>query len=227
MDAMRESPHTRVRRRRAPPAANEQALREIGAGHAVLGIVPRGLTSNLLKPLLRGYSIATATSSAMALRLSRQTPFEVYVIFTPLGWADPAEVSRRLRAFDPHTPIVLFATHGSADDRRAAFASGCAFVTRSDDANNLAGTIAQLVMITELRNMDATKRGMPEVEGHVRERLARLAARGRALPDERAQLRLKLEASRIYGAAGGSRANFERLWPGIYENALKRVRKAG
>ena len=224
---MRESPHTRVRRRRAPPVANEQAVREIGPGHSVLGIVPRGLTSNLLKPLLRGYKITAATSWATALRLSRQTPFEVYVIVTPLGWADPPEISKRLRTFDPHTPIVLFAAHGSADDRRAAFASGCAFVTRADDSNNLAGTIAQLVMLTELRNMDAMKHGMPEVEAHVGERLARLLSRGRAMTDERAELRLKLEASRIYGAAGGSRASFERLWPGVYESALKRVRKGG
>src|SRR5687767_15816158 len=115
---MRESTHTRVRRRRAPPVANEQALREIGPGHSVLGIVPRGLTSNLLKPLLRGYKITAATSWATALRLSRQAPFEVYVIVTPLGWADPPEISKRLRTFDPHTPIVLFAAHGSADDRR-------------------------------------------------------------------------------------------------------------
>ena len=41
-------------------------------------------------------------------------------------------------------------------------------------------------------------------------------------PSRAAQARLKIEACRMFAAAGGSRANFERLWPSIFEGALKR-----
>ncbi|HYC45386.1 MAG TPA: response regulator [Burkholderiales bacterium] len=227
---MRDFRGVRVARKRAPDVSRTQIAPDRAAVHSALCVVPKRLRSNPLRPLLPGYALAAVESWAAALRLARHTPYDVYIVCSPLGWSEPIEICRRIRNVDPQTPIVVFASDVTLAERRAALASGCvqAFVARSDDAHNLGGTVGQLVMLAELRSMDAMKRGIQAMEEHIGQRLARLQRRApKAPPAARTQTRLKVEACRIFGAAGGSRANFERLWPSIYESALKRVRKPG
>ena len=71
--------------------------------------------------------------------------------------------------------------------------------------------------------MEAMRLKMEALQAHLTRRLARLATAGIAdASASRSLARLKIEACRIFASAGGSRANFERLWPGLYEAALKR-----
>jgi hypothetical protein len=98
-------------------------------------------------------------------------------------------------------------------------------VARSDDAHNLAGTAGQLIMISELRSQEAMSSGVQTMQDHIARRLVKLDSRlgeGDEL-QPRTQARLKIEACRIFAAAGGTRANFERLWPSILEGAIKRA----
>lgn len=198
-----------------------------GTPHLVLCVLPKRLPANPLKPLLQGYKLAAADTWAAALRLARHTPYDLYVVYTPLGWAEATEICRRIRAFDAHTPVILYSMQASAAERREAMALECiqAYVARSDDAHNLAGTAGQLIMLAELRSMDAMQSGVEAMQTHIARRLEKLESgvnpRSKALP-LRSQARLKIEACRLFALAGGSRSNFERLWPAIYEDALKR-----
>jgi hypothetical protein len=178
---------------------------------------------NPLRQLLRDYELAGADTWTAALRSARRTPYDLYVVYAPLGWADPAEICGRIRDFDVHTPIVFYSAQPSAAERRDALAQHSiqAYVARSEDAHNLAGTAGQLIMLAELRSMEAMRLGVSAMEDHIVRRVPRLLAAG-AAPAPRALARLKLEACRIFASAGGSRANFERLWPSLYEAALKR-----
>jgi CheY-like chemotaxis protein len=183
---------------------------------------------NPLRELLRDYELAAAQTWTAAVRLARDTAYHLYVVYAPLGWADPAEICRRIRDFDVHTPIILYSAQPSAAERREALAQHSieAYVARSEDAHNLAGTAGQLIMLAELRSMEAMRQGVSAIEAHIARRLQRLMPAGAAhAPAARALARLKLEACRIFAAAGGSRASFERVWPSIYEGALRRVRQ--
>lgn len=198
-----------------------------GTRHGVLCILPRGLKANPLTRLLDGYELAVADAWTAALRLARNRPYDLYIVYAPLGWADPTEICRRIRAFDAHTPVILYSMSASAGERREAMALGSlrAYVARSDDAHNLAGTAGQLIMLAELRSMEAMQSGVDAMQAHIAGRLDKLYRSGNAaaktLPS-RSQARLKIETCRLFALAGGSRSNFERLWPAIYEGALKR-----
>jgi hypothetical protein len=141
------------------------------------------------------------------------------------------QICGRIQAFDAHTPVILYSVRPSAGERREAVGGGCiqAHVARSDDVNNLAGTAGQLIMISELRSHEAMRTGVQTMQDHIARRLGRLDRGSGAAVEARhahAQARLKIEACRMFTAAGGSRANFERLWPSIFEGAIKRVGRA-
>ena len=208
------------------------AWQRASPARSVLCVLPKRLPANPLKPLLQGYELAAADAWAAALRLARHKPYDLYVVHSPLVWADPIQICGRIRAFDANTPVILYSVHPSAAERRDALGAGCiqAYVARSDDVHNLAGTAGQLIMISELRSQEAMRAGVQGMQEHIARRLGKLN-RGTGAEGEarhaRAQARLKIDACRMFAAAGGSRANFERLWPSIFEDAIKRVGRAG
>lgn len=81
-------------------------------------------------------------------------------------------------------------------------------------------------MLTELRSDDALSTGGQKirealVERHVRARVLRNP--GVAMLRPRSQSRLKADARRLFARAGGSRANFERIWPALYRELLDEI----
>lgn len=193
--------------------------------HSVLCVLPRRLPVNPLKRPLAQYDLAAADTWTAALRLARNRAYDLYVVYAPLGWSDSTEICRRIRTFDAHTPVILYSMQASAAERQETMALGSlrAYVARSDDANNLAGTAGQLIMLAELRSMEAMKSGVEAMRTHIAGCLEKLERDGnpRSTPPARSQARLKIEACRLFALAGGSRSNFERLWPSIYEGAVK------
>ena len=206
-------------------AARARAGVRRGSPYRVLCVLPRRLPVNPLRRMLQDYELAAAETWTAALRLARRTPYDLYIVYAPLGWADPAEICGRIRDFDAHTPLILYSAQPTVAERReaAAHRASQAYVARSDDAHNLAGTAGQLIMLAELRSMEAMRLRVEALQAHLARRLARFAgAAAGGLPGPRALARLKIESCRIFASAGGSRANFERLWPALYEGALKR-----
>ena len=222
----------RTRSERNPATASVRATRG-RRPYRVLCVLPRRLATNPLGLLLRDYELAAVVTWTATLRQARLTAYYLYVVYAPLGWADATEICRRIRDFDAHTPIILYAAEASAAERREALAlrSLHAYVARSDDAHNLAATAGQLIMLAELRSIDAVGAGVEAILAHIARRLAARARRGGGkrsqAPGPRSLARLKFEACRIFETAGGSRANFERLWPSIYDAALQRRSAAG
>jgi CheY-like chemotaxis protein len=192
----------------------------------VLCLLPRGSRFNPVAPLLRGYELATAHTTAQVLRLARHQAYDLYVVVSPLGWLSCAEACRRIRRFDPHTPVIVYVTDiSSTAERREVLAAGAqAYIARADYAQNFAGTAGQLIMLAELRSMDALSSATPAIREALVNRLARArpaSVEGPAAVRASALNQLKEEARRLFAEAGGSRANFERLWPAIYDEALR------
>lgn len=193
----------------------------------ILCLIPRKLPANPLKDLLSGCKLAAADNWTRALRRARRVAYDLYVVYAPLGWADTAEACRKLRAVDAHTPLIVYSTQSTSAERREVRAAGAqAYVGRSDDAHNLAGTAGQLIMLAELRSMEAMTAGARAMQENIVRCLAKLreerSGKAIALPT-RAHEQLKLHIRGMFALAGGSRANFERMWPSIYEDALKRL----
>jgi DNA-binding NarL/FixJ family response regulator len=163
-------------------------------------------------------------------KLARRHACDLYVLQTPLGWDEADAICRNIRSYDAHTPIVVYATQPTAADRREVLAAGAqALVTRSDDPQNLQGRVGQLVMLAELRSMDALASNAHRLHENLSKRLQQIIGTpsvNRAAAVDGATTRLKTQAARLFTKAGGTRANFERLWPGIYERALSALPKA-
>ena len=219
--AKRTASRARARTPSVPKAA--------AAPKRVLCVLPRRFPAAALKKSLPGYELTGAASATATRRLSGTSACDLYLVYSPLGWGDAAVVCRDIRVYDAHTPIIVYALQGSDRDRREATAAGAqAYVKRSDDPHNLSGTVGQLIMLAELRSMDVMISGAQAMQERIARRLGKItrtANGGRAEPLAQAQPRLKLEARRMFASAGGTRANFERLWPALYESALKDVPK--
>jgi response regulator RpfG family c-di-GMP phosphodiesterase len=205
-------------RKAAPASWSEPGRERTAARKRVLCVLPRKLRVNPLQSLLASYELSVADTRTATLRTLRQEPHDLVVIYSPLGWADAAELCLSLRELDRHTPRVVYSTIPSSVERSEVASAGAAYVRRADDVHNLAATAAQLMMLAELRSIDAV--GSRHLEDDLVRRLTRL---GEAILPERAK-RLKTHVQRLFANAGGSRANFERVWPSLYESALKRVR---
>ena len=208
-------------------AAGNDASTHKAPSRAILCFLPRGLAANPLKRFLSGYALAAAESWTGALRLARRKPFDLYLLHAPLIWADSLVICRNIRARDPHTPIIVYSAQPSAAERRDALATGCiqAYLPRSDDVHNLVATAGQLIMLAELRSVDAMSSRLQTMQDRIAAGLRKLddcaSAAASTTMHKRLLIRLKIEACRVFADAGGTPANFERLWPSIYERALK------
>jgi DNA-binding response OmpR family regulator len=174
---------------------------------------------NPFQSLLRGYDLSVSDTRTGALRTLRHQPHDLVVIFSPLGWADAAELCRRLQELDRHMPQVVYSTIPSRLERTEVTSAGAAYVRRADDVHNLAATAGQLMMLAELRSIEALATGSRLLEDN----LVRSLDSAEGVLPERTR-RLKTRARRLFADAGGSHADFERVWPSLYEAALKRVR---
>lgn len=199
------------------------------ASRCLVCAVPRRRPVESLRRLLPGYNFFTASSVTALRTLARREACDLYIVQTPLGWDDAAAVCAHIRAYDQHTPIVVYAREPSERERREVIAAGAqAYATPSDDPHNLHGRVGQLIMLAELRSMDAMTEKSGAMQDHLAGRLARITRRTQsghgAVPRE-VQARLKSQAARLFTQAGGTPANFERMWPSIYERAVNAIPK--
>jgi DNA-binding response OmpR family regulator len=101
----------------------------------------------MLSTLLRFFRIeakAVATA-AQALSLIQAERFDLYLLEAWLPDVDGFELCRRMRDFDPHTPILFFSSAAYDGDKKRGIEAGAnAYVTKPD-VDGLVGNITQFV----------------------------------------------------------------------------------
>ena len=114
---------------------------------------------DMLSTLLRFWRIETKAvgTGAQALSSIQAERFNLYLLDVRLPDLDGFELCRRMRDYDPHTPILFFsgAAH-EADKKRGIKAGADAYVIKPD-LDGLVGTIKQFVSQAE----NATARVIP------------------------------------------------------------------
>jgi len=77
----------------------------------------------------KGYEVKTAASIDEALKASSGAPFDLYFLADRLPDGSGVDLCRRLREFDPHTPIIVYSGAVFKSDEEAALQAGAsAFV---------------------------------------------------------------------------------------------------
>lgn len=182
---------------------------------------------DLLKFNLIDYKIIIARNFAEGLSLARQRYFDLYILDNWLPDGNGVELCRRIREFDPNTPILFYSAAGYARDVQEALRAGAqAYLVKPVRFDEIRQAVAQLVSV--VRETVATAR-RAEIAA-IREELAiRQMENGRRLEEaERKYLRaqekvMRLKAHQAFLAAGGARGDFARWWPSVY---LEEVRLA-
>jgi two-component system OmpR family response regulator len=107
----------------------------------------RVMLITLLKlALIEAKAVGTA---AQALSLIQTERFDLYLLDGWLPGLDGFELCRRMRAFDPRTPILFFSGAAfEADKKRGIEAGANAYLTKPD-VDGLVGSITQLVSEAE------------------------------------------------------------------------------
>jgi DNA-binding response OmpR family regulator len=104
-------------------------------------------TRDMLSTLLRFSRIEAKAvgTAAQALSLIQAERFDLYLLDSRLPDLDGVELCRRMRDFDPHTPILFFSGAAyEADKKRAIKAGANAYVVKPDLAG-LLGSITRFV----------------------------------------------------------------------------------
>jgi DNA-binding response OmpR family regulator len=175
---------------------------------------------------LNGYRIVTARDFTEGLRLARQRYFDLYILDHNLPDGTGVELCRRIREFDPHTPVI-FVSGGTceSDVREGLIAGAQIYIAEPSSPDVIAWAVARLTLDASAKAFEARLAAISAV----REELA-IRSRGndqrleemnrKLLRSEEKALRAK--ASLAFLAAKGTRGDFARLWPYMYLREVRR-----
>ncbi len=92
-------------------------------------------------------------SAAQALSLIKAEPFDLYMLDSRLPEVDGYELCRRMRVFDPHTPILFFSGAAYETDKRKAIEAGADAYVVKPNIHELVGSIKQFTSHVAARNL--------------------------------------------------------------------------
>ena len=111
------------------------------------------------KAFIEVKAVATATQ---ALSLIKAEPFDLYMLDAWLPEIDGFELCRRVRAFDPHTPILFFSGAADETDKQKGIEAGADAYVIKPDIFQLVGTVKKFTSHVAARNVAPTIRTSTE-----------------------------------------------------------------
>jgi DNA-binding response OmpR family regulator len=104
--------------------------------------------------LIEAKAVGTAAQALSSIQAER---FDLYLLDSRLPDLDGFELCRRMRDFDPHTPILFFSGAAYEADKKRGIEAGANAYVIKPDVDGLVGSIRQLVSDAE----NATARIIP------------------------------------------------------------------
>jgi len=178
---------------------------------------------NLLKLVLGEYDVAAVSDYDTGLRLAKRQYFDLYVLDNLISGGTGIELCRRIRKFDPNTPILFCSGQDLYSDRSEALCAGAhEYFAKPIEVHEVLGTVTKL--------LSASAQRLPEARHAefvaIREELAvrfRENCQSLAMAAEKRQRAvrklLRLKAKKAFLNAGGAGGDFARLWPATYLDA--------
>jgi len=104
------------------------------------------LTTLLNLALIEAKAVGTAAQALSSIQTER---FDLYLLDARLPDLDGFELCRRMRAFDPHTPILFFSGAAYADELKRGIEAGADAYVIKPDLDGLLGSIKHFVSHAE------------------------------------------------------------------------------
>jgi CheY-like chemotaxis protein len=131
-----------------PSPASEQAIMSSKSIPRILYVDDEEESREMISTLLKFSRIETVAvgTAAQALSLIQTERFDLYLLDAWLSDLDGFELCRRLRALDPHTPILFYSGAAyDADKQRGLEAGANAYVIKPD-VDDLLQSVGQFVL---------------------------------------------------------------------------------
>jgi DNA-binding response OmpR family regulator len=177
----------------------------------------------LMQDVLAPHQLDIVATDDEARALVRSRSYDLYLI-AGSGPDSPAiALCAWLQRTDGRTPIVFCSSNGSDRYQQAAIEAGAVrYLVKPLDPTVLRSTLSLLLKLAELESARAMAIEQQAIHDELvlqsrKAQSAAAAAREKAQAALDAMLRAK--AYRAFRAAGGNRANFERLWPDTLQRA--------
>lgn len=182
--------------------------------------------TRLLAALLHEFDVHEAHTARSALRIAKRRPFHAYILDYRLPDIDGAGLCRRIREFDPHTPILVFSAESAA--KQALEAGANLFIPKGGDPLQMMKSVAALIARQTARNHTARDAEVLAIAEEIETRAAQeptstadLKIAMQEVAATVAATREMLEAIRAvrsvafqcYARSGGARAGFIEDWP--------------
>jgi DNA-binding response OmpR family regulator len=178
---------------------------------------------NPLRLALGEYDVAAVGGYDAGLRMAKRQYFDLYVLDNQIPGGTGIELCRRIREFDPNTPILFCSGRAHSSDCSEALGAGAqAYFTKPIEVQEVLWTVTELLSTSSQRLREARHAEFAAI----REELALQFSENRRSVEMAAEQRqralrklLRLKAKKAFLNAGGMRGDFARLWPTTYLDA--------
>lgn len=101
-----------------------------------------------------GFETICPDKSRDVLAIAKEEEFDAYLLDNWTPGMSGLELCKRIREFDPHTPIIFYSGAAYEDDKTAARAAGAqVYITKPSSADDVVNAI-RLAISTSRRNTD-------------------------------------------------------------------------
>jgi DNA-binding response OmpR family regulator len=176
------------------------------------------------------YEVSWADTTESALEVMTRDAFDLVVLDNwYIGDGHGIELCRRIRQVDATTPILFYSANVvPADIRKALEAGAQAYLPLPDLDWRFPGQVKDLVRTAAAKSVTARFEEIRAIREQLESQLdlikADLARAGEILREAQLQV-IHTRAQLAFMKAGGTRANFKRLWQGAWNEATGRMSK--
>jgi len=105
---------------------------------------------------MNNYRIVAAEDCDEALMLARSSQFDLYLIDNWMAGCSGIDLCKKLREFDPLTPILFYSGAAYESDKQQAFAAGAQeYLVKPVDIDELIEQVTRLISEAKRRTMTA------------------------------------------------------------------------
>jgi DNA-binding response OmpR family regulator len=177
---------------------------------------------------LREYKLALAYDFDDGLRLARQGYFDLYILDNWLPGGSGIGLCRRIREFDPHTPILFYSAAAYDHDIQEALRSGAqAYLIKPVNIDEFGQMVARLISRTGASDFHAWLAEIAVVREELAGRFNKQVERMERAKEKRLRAKEKLmrrKAEEAFLSAGGARGEFARRWPSVFTEEVRKHR---
>jgi DNA-binding response OmpR family regulator len=181
--------------------------------------------------VLDKYALFYARDFNEGLRLAQRGYFDLYILDNWLPGGDGIELCRRIREFDPHTPVLFYSACAYPRDLQAAYSAGAQeYFVKPVSFNELTQSVSRLISAASEAALNARRAEITAVLEELDIRWMesvrlRERAKQKFLRAEEKALRAKAQIAFL--AAGGTRGDFAREWPSVLLAEVRGPRTSG